>query len=222
MGKTFAVATVMVALLCCSPVNAGFTNNSGNPTSVIDLGTSEGTFRINSLTDSGQLKTTANSVIDPASADSYSEVFSGEFNAYWVRTRDYTCGIDFDVVFDAPILGIVATNAFRLNGIGPVGVDLMAAFTSATGIPSFGGNTNLGLEILPFNPQNPDTLTVDGNRVFGMVHSPPENFMVLTGISGSGSGVVGVPEPATMTVWGLLGLVSSGAGYRRLRRKSAT
>ncbi len=172
MGKTLAVATVLVALLCCSPGYAGFTNNSGNATSVTDLGTSSGTFRINSLTDSGQMKTTANSSINPAVADSYSEEISESFQAYWVRTSNYSCGIDFDIVFDTPIIGIVATNAFRLNCIGPLGVDLMAAFTSATGIPSFGGNSNLGLEILPFNPQNPDSLTVAGNRVFGSVHSP--------------------------------------------------
>lgn len=137
-----------------------------------------------------------------------------------VTTNDYSGWIDFDIVFDLPVIGIVATNAFRLGNVGPLGVDLLQMFTDATGIKtSLGGNSNKGLEILPFNPRNPDFLRVNGQRVFGSVKSSPENFVVLT--STSGSGVVAVPEPATMTVWALLGLASTGAGYRRLRRRTA-
>ena len=232
MSRTAAAmgaALLIVTGLTISSAEAGFTNNSGNPSFVVSLGPGTGSFRVNSLTENGEMKTSANSAIDPAVADSYSEEFSGSFDSYWVSTANWVCGIDFDVVFDAPIVGIVATNGFGFGGVGPLGIDLMREFTFETWIPSFLGQSPRGLEILPYGESPPDSLTVDGNRVTGSVNSIFENFVVLTSASGAGygsgsgggSGVVGTPEPAAMTVWALLGLVALGAGYMRLRRNIA-
>ncbi len=63
---------------------------------------------------------------------------------------------------------------------------------------------------------NPDGPTLGGDPIDGPTSGGPGG-----GGPGGGGGVAAVPEPATLAVWGLLGLVSTGAGYRRLRRKSA-
>ena len=215
------IAAVVCSILLIQSSYAGFTNNSPSPTLVIELGAGEGSFRVNSLTPDGQLRTSANSVIDPSNPDTFSEEFSGAFEANWVAATNFSCGLDFDIMFDSPVIGVIATNAFSLGSVRPLAVDLMRVFSDATGFPTFAGSNPLGLDIGPWNP---DSLTVDGNRVFGDVNFPIETFTVLTATSSGngfgGGGVTAVPEPMTIGIWALLGMFVFWFGYRRSRKQA--
>ena len=121
----------------------------------------------------------------------------GNFRAFFLNTSASTCGIGFEIPV-IPVL-VIVTNS---EGLGALLDGLLG---------------NLGDKL-------PDRLTCDGNPITG----PPDGGGV-GGVPGGGSpsggspgggGVAAVPEPTTLAVWGLLGLASTGAGYRRMRRKS--
>ena len=119
----------------------------------------------------------------------------GNFRAFFLNTSASTCGIGFEIPV-IPVL-VIVTNS---EGLGALLDGLLG---------------NLGDKL-------PDRLTCDGNPITGPPDGggPPGGGPPGGGGSPGGGGVAAVPEPATLAVWGLLGLASTGAGYRRLRRKS--
>lgn len=229
MHKLTFVTLVAVCVANISPALAAFTNNSKSPTTVttiLDGGvdgvhSATSTFRLNKLDSSGRMIT---SDVDPDfdlttalnDPDSFSTVYSGpsQFRVYLVSTEGTSQNPDFDITFGRKVIGVVATNSLGMGPQDPLLPNLVADFYAATTVS---GNLDTQvdekamLEILPVNPSNPDSLTIQGNRVFGNVGTFRPNqelFYVLTV----------VPEPTTFAVWGLCGLGLVVAGRRRLRR----
>ena len=116
----------------------------------------------------------------------------GTFRAFFLNASSSTCGIGFEIPV-IPVLVIITNN----EGLGSLIGGLLE---------KLGGNQF-------------DVPTWDGNTMCPPGGGPPGGGP--PGGGPPGGGVAAVPEPATLVVWGLLGLVSTGAGYRRLRRKSA-
>jgi len=117
--------------------------------------------------------------------------------AFWLSKSDFTCEVDFDLEFEIPFLVIITD----IQHSGLIGAWVSEFLTRLVAWKN-GGN-------LP---------TIDGIPCWDGPVRPPGNG----GANGGGGGVAAVPEPATLAVWGVLGLASTGAGYRRLRRKAAS
>ena len=125
----------------------------------------------------------------------------GGFRAFFVNTAASTCEIDFEIPV-IPVLVIFTTQ----EGLGALIDGLLQAIGGVnSNVPTCDGNPIVG----PPDGGPPDGGPPGGGTGGGL------------GGGGGGGGVVAVPEPATLAVWGLLGLASTGAGYRRWRRKSA-
>jgi hypothetical protein len=213
-----------VAMLCtvmAVPAFAGF------GASVTDLGKITGDFTVNQLVTTNlgtELKTSANSTIVRTDPGTYATTTGfGKFFLYRVDVFSIPDGT-FSATFRESVLAIVASNSFTSKP--GLTFDVLAKFESEVPIPfvdpslpngNLGGNNANGLEILDFNPQNPDFLLVAGNTVSGDVtrtsglQGSREAFYVLTA----------VPEPASVAVWGVCGIGCIVAGRRRLRKQNA-
>ena len=192
MRKPIAVLTVFVALLCSTPTHAGFCDNSDDGPSWKKYVDDMGGGSGGS--GAGGLR----SFRTTSTSSSF-----GDFRAFFVNTSVSTCGIGFEIPV-IPVLVIITTN----EGLGALIDGLLERLGGGNSDgPTWDGNT-----MCPPGGGTPGGGTPGGGTPGGGTPG---------GGTPGGGGVAAVPEPATLAVWGLLGLVSTGAGYRRLRRKSA-
>jgi hypothetical protein len=207
-----------VAMLCSVIAVPGFA--AFGVASVTDLGLKSGSFTVNQLVTgpgSSVLKTSATTpAVDANDSNTFATGVSGHFKVFLLALNANVDGT-FEWTFANRIVALVASNS--LSGGGKqLTLDVAAAFETQAGIAAnLGGNNSRALEILDFNLNNPDAVTVSGKTVSGDVsigpspQSGPEAFYVLTA----------VPEPASVAIWGACGIGAVVAGRRRLRKQNA-